>query len=320
MRPVILVVDDLQWADPASIALWGLLARSARQLPLLLVGLMRPVPQREELLSLRRVASGGRVQLDGLAATAVADLVAALTGGQPDEDLLRLADGAAGNPLYVTELIDALMRASGVAATGTGMVRLTTGSAPGSLTAAIADRLDFVSGPVRAMLRAAALLGTEFVVPDLADGAGPGRGGPGARWLDEACARSGCWRSPGPALRFRHPLIRAALYDDIPAPVRAAWHGDAGRALAEAGAPPAPGRPASCCGRPGSPAAGSAPEASQPVDEWVLGWLTRTADSLVGQAPAVAAELLARAVASSPPGLPARPACRPARGRSLPRR
>ena len=54
VRPVILVVDDLQWADPASAALWGRLARSARQLPLLLVGLMRPAPRREELLALRR--------------------------------------------------------------------------------------------------------------------------------------------------------------------------------------------------------------------------------------------------------------------------
>ena len=34
-RPTILVVDDLQWADPASITLWGRLARSARQMPLL---------------------------------------------------------------------------------------------------------------------------------------------------------------------------------------------------------------------------------------------------------------------------------------------
>ncbi len=45
-RPTILVVDDLQWADPASVTLWGRLARSARQVPLLLIGMMRPVPQR----------------------------------------------------------------------------------------------------------------------------------------------------------------------------------------------------------------------------------------------------------------------------------
>ena len=56
VQPVILVIDDLQWADQASIALWGRLARSARQVPLLLAGTMRPVPQREDLLALRRAA------------------------------------------------------------------------------------------------------------------------------------------------------------------------------------------------------------------------------------------------------------------------
>src|SRR5450755_1604618 len=54
VRPTILVIDDLQWADQASITLWGRLARSARQMPLLLVGMMRPAPQREDLLALRR--------------------------------------------------------------------------------------------------------------------------------------------------------------------------------------------------------------------------------------------------------------------------
>ena len=44
VRPTILVIDDLQWADQASITLWGRLARSAPQMPLL-VGMMRPVPR-----------------------------------------------------------------------------------------------------------------------------------------------------------------------------------------------------------------------------------------------------------------------------------
>ena len=54
--------------------------------------------------------------------------------------------------------------------------------------------------------------------------------------VDEACA-AGVLAESGSGLGFRHPLIRAALYDEMPAPVRAAWHRDAGRALAEAGAP-----------------------------------------------------------------------------------
>ena len=54
VMPTIVVIDDLQWADQASITLWGRLAKSVRQVPLLLVGMMRPVPQRDDLLALRR--------------------------------------------------------------------------------------------------------------------------------------------------------------------------------------------------------------------------------------------------------------------------
>ena len=48
------------------------------------------------------------------------ELVTALTGGPPAEDLQGLAAGAAGNPLYLTELVDALARSDGVIITGTG--------------------------------------------------------------------------------------------------------------------------------------------------------------------------------------------------------
>src|SRR6185437_1862787 len=50
-------------------------------------------------------------------------------------------------------------------------------------------------------------------------------------------ARPACWPRQAGGLGFRHPLIRAALYEEMPAAVRAAWHRDAGRAMAEAGAP-----------------------------------------------------------------------------------
>jgi DNA-binding CsgD family transcriptional regulator len=295
IRPVILVIDDLQWADPASITLWGRLARSARQVPLLLIGMMRPTPQREDLLTLRRAAGEAiRIELSGLGGAAVADLVAALAGGRPDDSLLRLAGGAAGNPLYVTELVAALARSSGLTITEAGAAELAGGSVPDSLSAAIADRLGFVTGPVREVLRAAALLGTDFAVPDLAIVLGRSVADllPA---VDEACA-VGVLAESGHGLGFRHPLIRAALYDDIQAPVRAAWHRDAGRALAEAGAP------ADRVARQMLRAVGEPDGPAEPMDEWMLDWLTRTADRLVGRAPGVAAELLTRAVASSPVG------------------
>ena len=291
-RPTILVVDDLQWADPASVTLWGRLARSARQVPLLLIGMMRPVPQRDDLLALRRVVGdAARLQLTALTGAAAADLVAVLAGGEPDGNLLRLADGAAGNPLYVTELVAALARSSSLTITGAGAAELASGSAPSSLSAAIADRLGFVAGPVREVLRAAALLGMEFAVPDLAIVLGRSVADliPA---VDEACA-AGVLAESGRSLGFRHPLIRAALYDEMTAPVRAAWHRDAGRALAAAGAP------ADRVARQMLRAVSGGGGPAEPMDEWMLTWLARTADPLVGQAPGVAAELLTWAVASS---------------------
>src|SRR5580693_9355252 len=294
-RPTILVIDDLQWADQASITLWGRLAKSVRQSPLLLVGMMRPVPQRDDLLALRRAAGdAGRPPLPGLPPAAVTELVAALAGGRPDGKLLRLADGAAGNPLYVTELVAALARGSSLTITDAGAAELTSGPVPGSLSAAIADRLGFVSGSVREVLRAAALLGVDFAVPDLATVLG--RGVADLIPAVEGARAAGVLAESGNGLGFRHPMIRAALYDVIPVPVRAAWHRDAARALAEAGAPAdrvARQLLASIDGSGGK---------AEPMDEWILGWLARTAELLVGRAPRVAAELLRQAVASSPAG------------------
>jgi DNA-binding CsgD family transcriptional regulator len=295
VRPTILVIDDLQWADHASIMLWGRLARSAWQMPLLLVGMMRPVPQRDNLLALRRVVGDtARLRLTGLSHAAVAELVTSLVGGVPDERLLRLADGAAGNPLYITELVAALTRSSSVTMTGAGGAELTDDSAPSSLSAAIADRLGFVSGPVRGVLRAAALLGVDFAIPDLAIVLGKGVADL-VPAVDEACA-AGVLAESGDGMAFRHPLIRAALYEEMPAPVRAAWHRDAGRALARTGAPAdrVARQLLRAVGGPGGPA--------KPMDEWMLSWLAHSADLLVGQAPQVAAELLRGAVESSAVG------------------
>jgi DNA-binding CsgD family transcriptional regulator len=291
VQPTILVFDDLQWADQVSVTLWGRLVRSAQRMPLLLVGMMRPVPQRDDLLALRRVVGdAARLQLTGLTGAAVAELVAGLVGGEPGERLLRLAVGAAGNPLYITELVAALTRSSSVTLTVAGDAELTNGSAPSSLAAAIADRLGFVPGPVRGVLQAAALLGVDFAVPDLAIVLSRGVADL-VPALDEARAAGVLAESSG-GMAFRHPLIRAALYEEMPAPVRAAWHRDAGRALAAAGAS------ADRVARQLLRAIGGPGGAAGPVDEWMLGWLASAADLLVSQAPQVAAELLREAVAS----------------------
>jgi tetratricopeptide (TPR) repeat protein len=293
VQPTILVIDDLQWVDQASISLLARLAGSVRQLPLSLVGVMRPVPQRDDLQALRRMADDAvRLQLAGLTKAAVTELIESLAGGTPDGEILRLADDAAGNPLYITELVAALERTSRITVTGDGLAMLAAGPAPRSLSAAIADRLGFISGAAREVLRSASLLGPAFTVTDLACLLDRGVADL-AMILHEACA-AGVLTEAGSHLRFRHPLIHAALYEELPVPVRAAWHREAGRTFAVAGAP------ADRVARHLLLAAGEPEGPPEPMDEWMLGWLAEAAEVLVTQAPQVAARLLTRAVASMP--------------------
>ncbi|SFW73039.1 helix-turn-helix transcriptional regulator [Amycolatopsis australiensis] len=295
--PVVLVVDELQWADRATVAVWGRLARSVRQLPLLLIGVLRPIPRRDDLRALRRIVGPAeRLRVGRLTEPAVLELVARLAGGKPGDQLAQLADGAAGNPLYLTELLDALTRSSCLAVDDAGIAELTGGPTPDSLPEAIADRLGFLSERTRTVLRAAALLGVGFSVADLAIVAEAElpRLLPA---LDEARA-AGVLMAAGDDLAFRHPLIRTALYDEMPAGVRAVWHRAAARALAEAGAP------VERVARQLLPTV-SAGNAGEPVPGWVVDWLPGASAPLIGQAPEVAVTLLRHAVRDARNGHPA---------------
>jgi ATP/maltotriose-dependent transcriptional regulator MalT len=292
--PVLLVVDDLQWADPATVQTLGRLVRTVHQLPLVVAGVTRPVPIREDLKALSRsIKPADRLRLHSLSDTEVARLVEKAAGGRPGPRLLQLAAGAAGNPLYVTELVDALAR-GGALTPGDGLVEATGTRTPSSLAAAIADRVEFLSAPGRGLLRAAALLGVDFSVSELAMVSGQGVGEL-MPVLDEAIL-AGVLRENDFALAFRHPLIRAALYEEMPAAVRAAWHRDAARALARGGAP------AERVARQLLPAFqgdGSAGVA----DEWMVQWLVDSGQRLVARAPGAAIPLLRRAVAAIPAGV-----------------
>ncbi len=292
--PVMLVIDDLQWADQATVMAWGRLARSVHQLPLLLVGTMRPVLRRHDLSALRRtIGPAGRLRMHSMSDAEVKELVARAVGGTPGPRLLQLAAGAGGNPLYLTELVDALIRGRGLAESD-GCVESTGGRTPDSLAAAIADRLEFLSAPVREILQIAALLGSDFSVSELSVVS--------SRTvnellpvLDEAIVL-GVLHDDGPELAFRHPLIRASLYEGMPVAVRSAWHRAAGRALAEQGAP------AERVARQLLPTL-EGDDAGGPADEWIVRWLADAAQQLVGQAPHVAIPLLRWVVAGVPAGV-----------------
>lgn len=290
--PAVLVVDELQWADRTTVAVWSRLARAVRQLPLLLIGVLRPVPRRDDLRSLFRIVGPDRrLRLGRLAEPAALELVAALAGGKPGAELAQLADGAAGNPLYLTELVDALSRSSCLEVDTAGIVELTGAATPDSLPEAIADRLGFLGEQAQGVLRAAALLGVGFSVADLVAVTDT----PLADLLpalDEARA-AGVLVAAGDDLAFRHPLIRTALYDEMPTAVRIAWHQAAAWALAEASAP------VERVARQLLPMV-STTDSRVPVPAWAVRWLLEVATLLIGQAPVVAVALLRRAVRDAP--------------------
>ena len=285
-RAAVLAVDDLQWADHSTLAVLERLCRRSGFLQLVLVLAARPFPAAAELRSLAAAAEANgavRVTLGPLPDADVHALVEATLGASPEEELMRMVARAGGNPLYVTELL-AVHGREGVELDRDGAVA-------DSLRRAILRRLDGLPQETVEVLRAASLLGSEFDVSDLAVVAerSPGE-------LAEALARgvdAGVLRESDGVLAFRHDLVREAIYADRPPAIRHALHLDAARRLRAAAASPLAIAPHLLRGV----TAGSGDDAHDLLRETAARCSTR--------APAVAVELLERAVELAPPGDPA---------------
>jgi DNA-binding CsgD family transcriptional regulator/transcriptional regulator with XRE-family HTH domain len=281
--PTLLVLDDLQWADEMSLSVWGRLRRLVAQVPLLLVAASRPVPRRPEVAALRRTVTGpdaAVLSLDPLDPARVSELTGRVAGAPAGPRLRAAVDQAGGNPLYLRELVEALVRAERVRIVG-GTSELSGSADLPSLAAAIDVRLGFLSEPVRAVLRVAALLGPEPSVTDLSVVAG--RSAVELAGVVEEAVAAGVLVPARERMVFRHGLIRAALYELTPAPVRAALHAHAARALAAAGAAVEVVAEQLLAG--GDRAAGG----------WAVDWLSGgAAAALVSRAPQAALELVDR--------------------------
>jgi DNA-binding NarL/FixJ family response regulator len=285
--PVALLLDDLQWADLPSLLVLHRLSTMIGELPLLVVGAYRSMPQRDELDGLRRrLHAGGAptITLSPLADDAVAELVAQLVGAPAGPGLLRLVAGAAGNPMYVTELVNALLRDGSIELTeGRAEVKDERGRAlSSSLVETIAQRLNFLSQRAREILRVAALLGSGFDVTELS----AVLHAPAIELWDvlTEAVRCGVLLDAGSTLTFRHDLIRQVFAEDLPPAARTALHLEIGRALADSGAPVARVAEHLLVG----------PDLDGPA----LDWLARAAPDLVLRAPGTAVDLLRRAIAS----------------------
>src|SRR3984957_15634153 len=288
--PVVLVVDDLQWADDASLMVWYQLAAATDQLRLLLIATCRPPPPRPEVRQLRAAVlrrGGAVVTLGPLAEPDVAALVAKMLGTPPGDALRQLTAQAGGNPLYLRELVDALGRDRALRDGPAAEVSVPWDQLPASLAAVLGDRLSSVSEEAAQMLRTAALLGGKFTVTDLAVLLRRPASDLAAG-LQEAVT-AGLLVDLGAELAFRHPLIRQALYESMPAALRTALHAEAARDLAASGAD-------------ALSVAQQLSAGGQPGEGWARAWLVAAAPALTARAPQLAAELLRRELGQTPRG------------------
>ena len=233
-RPLVLILDDLQWAEPTFLDLIEYLAGWSRSAAMVLLCLGRP-----DLMDLRPtwgsgVANATVLPLGPLGEFESALLVSALLGGASLDDRMfaRIAESAGGNPLFLEEMLRMLEDDGLVRRDGTGLVadaELDLVRVPDSIHALLSARLDRLSQEERLVIRSASVVGKVFwwgAVEQLAPE--PKRAQVGSAL--QTLVRKDLIR-PEPstfagedAFRFHHILIQEAAYRSTPKEVRADLH------------------------------------------------------------------------------------------------
>jgi DNA-binding CsgD family transcriptional regulator len=224
---VVVAIDDLHWADTASMDLLGYLSRATRQAHLLVVGTLREEAAADPALTvfiaeLARLPTTEQLRLRRLTEAEVGEQLAGITGGWAAGDMVaRIAALSDGVPFAVEELVRAAWSASGGAVV------------PQRLAAIMSSRLGLLSAPARRLLEAASLADVELVHPLLAavvatDGIDVDAA------VGEVVANAVLVVEPARmGYRFRHALLRAAVSDTVLPGDRIRWHACWGRAIDE---------------------------------------------------------------------------------------
>jgi DNA-binding CsgD family transcriptional regulator/tetratricopeptide (TPR) repeat protein len=293
-RPLMIGVDDLQWADPSSLLVLATLCRTAAGLPVAVIGCYRSFPQPPGLRGLLDSLHDNEVlhmRLGRLSDRAVQDIVSDVVGAAPGTELLAEVAGAAGNPMFVTELLNAIVEAGHLhSRDGHAEVTSTSTSSP-SLRLTILRRLSALPEDALQILRTGSLLGSSFSTTELSSIMAR----PATELLPalEAIMAAGVLDEDGVKLRFRHDLIREAVYEDVPSSLRIALHREAGQRLAEIGAP-------------ATRIAEQFTRGAETGDDEAIGWLTMAARDAMSSSPETGGEFLERAVKLMTPADPRR--------------
>jgi DNA-binding CsgD family transcriptional regulator len=295
--PLLLIIENLHWADPSTIACLHRLARLTGQYPALLLVTTRPSdrPEVANFMVLAGSAHGTHLEIGGLDPQAVASLAGQVAGASPGPRLAVQLEKARGNPLFVIELTSSLVGQGLVHLTADGSAETEETDASVTLSLTILHRLSLLPSPTIEVLRMASILGPRFDLDELALLARR----PAIELAERlrAAATAGVIDHQGRLVTFRHDLIQDALYKDWPEPVRRGLHLDLGRALAALGAPPHRVAPHLSLG-------------ADPGDAEAVSWLHRAGLEAAPVAPAAGAQLFERAAELARPGDPVRDSIR----------
>jgi DNA-binding CsgD family transcriptional regulator len=228
--PVLVSLDDLQFADPATLFALRLLPRQLASYPLVwsLARCTARPGGAGVLFDLLGSDGAARLTVAPLADEAVAGLIADALGAEPDPALTALASGAAGNPFLLVELIRGLQEENAIRI-GRGRAALVRGRLPQRVRAVARRRLEGLSGNAQYLIQTAAVLGLTFGLEDVAEM----RGQTPAVMLplvDEAVG-AGILRADEEDLAFRHKLIWRAVIEAVPPPAQQAMHRQYGEML-----------------------------------------------------------------------------------------
>jgi ATP/maltotriose-dependent transcriptional regulator MalT len=292
--PLLVVVDDLQWADAATAsALVTLSRRLATHRISWLLALRRGelADAAQDAVDRLEAAGASEIPLGPLDETAVAQVARDMLGGEPDEALREVLSRADGQPFLLTELLRGLRTENLVTVDGSTAKLAVGARLPRRLVDSVAGQLTRLTVPGRDAVEMASVLGHSFSLDELA-------GLLGRPPLDlrseirEAIA-AGLLTEEGDRLGFRHDLVREAVDASLPKAVRRSMRRTAVEVMLQHGASAAD-------------VAQLVMDIAEPGDVASASLLRRAAAQIGQTSPAVAAPLSRRALDLMPHGGPGR--------------
>ncbi|MEK6285150.1 MAG: protein kinase [Acidobacteriota bacterium] len=237
LQPLVIILDDLHWADKPSLLLLQFLARELKDSCMLVIGTYRDMelgrqhPLSQTLGELSRQGLSARIVLRGLTEQDVARFIEMTTGIKPPEALVRTVyQQTEGNPFFLSEIVRLLVvegQLERPQATSTSSLRI-----PEGVREVIGRRLDQLSDECNRVLTTASVIGREFSL-DALEPLSDISGDQLLELLDEATAARVIHELPQAIGQygFVHALIRETLYDEISTARRVRFHRRIGEVL-----------------------------------------------------------------------------------------